>query len=417
MKKLGFFAIFVALVILLSSFPTMEAHATADLRRQLNELTEQRNRARAQADETQDLLRGIQAEINDVVAIMLEYELRIDEALIALEDTEIALLQTQLDLAYAEIDLEEARKNYARQEELFRATLRAMYVQGPVGYLEILFASTSFADFLVRLEHMRAIARFDQQVLDDMEAAEIRLAASVAALEFLLAQYEVQLDEQQIALAALEAVVEEHEIALLAMRDNEDMVAQILELERISEMVFQEQMGNVQAQINRIEAEAERQRRLEQERLRREQQDRELAELNNFNGQFRWPVPTHSFISSYFGNRTHPISGRSDNHSGIDIPAPTGTRIVAAADGIVRTSGRMGGYGNTVIIDHGNGYRTLYAHNSRNRVSVGDHVVAGQHIADIGSTGVSTGPHLHFEIIRNGTPIDPLPFFGRTRSR
>ena len=414
MKKIKFIAVFMAMVILLSFFQTTEAHATADLRRQLNELTEQRNRARAQADETQDLLSGIQADINDVVAIMLQYEMRVDEALLALDDTEIALLETQIDLQYAEEDLAEARENYAQQEELFRATLRAMHEQGPVGYLEVLFQATSFADFLVRLEHVRAIARFDQQVLEDMEAAEIRLATSVAALETLLAQYETQLEEQQIALAALEEAVAEHEVALLAMREDEEMVAQLLELERITEMVFQEQMGNVQTQINRIEAEEARQRRLAEERERERQRQADLDALVNFDGQFRWPVPTHSFVNSYFGPRIHPITGRSgQHHAGIDIPAPTGTRIIAAADGIVRTSGRLGGYGTTVIIDHGNGYRTLYAHNSRNRVSVGDHVVAGQHIADVGSTGDSTGPHLHFEIIRNGTPVNPMPYFGR----
>jgi len=304
-------------------------------------------------------------------------------------------------------------ENYARQEELFRATLRAMHEQGPVGYLEVLFQATSFADFLVRLEHVRAIARFDQQVLEDMEAAEIRLAQSVAALETLLAQYETQLEEQQIALAALEAVVEEQEATLLAMRYDEALVAQILELERITEFGFQEQMNNISGQIARIEADEARRAAAERDRLRREAEERDLEELNNFNGVFRWPVPTHSRVSSPFGSRTHPISGRQEHHSGIDIPAPTGTRIIAAADGIVRTSGRLGGYGNTVIIDHGNGYRTLYAHNSRNRVSVGQRVNAGDHIADVGSTGVSTGPHLHFEIIRNGTPVNPMPYFGR----
>ncbi|MCL2216411.1 MAG: M23 family metallopeptidase, partial [Defluviitaleaceae bacterium] len=90
---------------------------------------------------------------------------------------------------------------------------------------------------------------------------------------------------------------------------------------------------------------------------------------------------------------------------------PAGTRINAAADGIVRLAGWSGGYGLTVIIDHGNGYSTLYAHNSRNRVTQGERVTRGQHIADVGTTGMSTGNHLHFEIRRNGVAIDPLPFF------
>ena len=98
-------------------------------------------------------------------------------------------------------------------------------------------------------------------------------------------------------------------------------------------------------------------------------------------------------------------------HTGIDVSAPTGTRINAAAEGYVRFVGWMGGYGNTIIIDHGGGYSTLYAHNSRNRVAQGQHVRAGQHIADVGSSGLSTGPHLHFEVRRNNVAVDPMAFF------
>ena len=123
---------------------------------------------------------------------------------------------------------------------------------------------------------------------------------------------------------------------------------------------------------------------------------------------FIWPVPNYNRVASAFGTRTNPIAGMEEFHSGIDIPAPRGTDIVAAYDGIVAFSGWKDGFGNTVIIEHREGLSTLYAQNERNLVIIGDNVTRGQRIALIGSTGVSTGPHLHFEVRLNEVPIDPM---------
>jgi len=125
-------------------------------------------------------------------------------------------------------------------------------------------------------------------------------------------------------------------------------------------------------------------------------------------GEFIWPVPGHPVVSSGFGPRPSPGGIGSTNHQGIDISAPTGARIVASASGTVITSGWGGGFGNFIIIDHGGGYRTLYAHNHQNHVTAGQHVTQGQVIGLVGSTGVSTGPHLHFEIHHNGVRVNPL---------
>ena len=126
---------------------------------------------------------------------------------------------------------------------------------------------------------------------------------------------------------------------------------------------------------------------------------------------FLWPTPDSNLVTSPFGRRPPPGGIGSTNHFGIDIGAAWGTPILASAGGVVEFSGWNGGYGNYIRIYHGNGHHTVYAHNSRNHVRAGDRVLLGQHIADVGTTGVSTGPHLHFEIWVNGTPVDPLPFF------
>ena len=126
-------------------------------------------------------------------------------------------------------------------------------------------------------------------------------------------------------------------------------------------------------------------------------------------GKMTWPVPASTRISSHFGDRV----GRSAPHQGLDIAAPTGTTIVAASGGKVINSSRRGGYGNIVIIDHGSGIATYYAHCSILLVKVGDKVIAGSVIAKVGSTGDSTGPHCHFEVRENGTAVNPLKYLNK----
>lgn len=138
--------------------------------------------------------------------------------------------------------------------------------------------------------------------------------------------------------------------------------------------------------------------------------DRMVALKEIGSGAKNFVLPVDGEVTSEFGPRTHPVTGAHGHHDGIDIAAPTGTPIAAAAGGTVSYAGVMGGYGNVVIIDHPNGLQTLYAHQSRISVTVGQKVSAGQAIGAVGSTGMSTGPHLHFEVKRDGEAIDPRPF-------
>jgi murein DD-endopeptidase MepM/ murein hydrolase activator NlpD len=175
-------------------------------------------------------------------------------------------------------------------------------------------------------------------------------------------------------------------------------------------VIQQRYRAEVAAEQARIRAEQEAALQAAAAARQREASER-LATLNSFDS-FAWPLPGHSNISSPFGNRSDPFTGRTEFHSGIDLPAPAGTRINSAEAGYVRFAGWSASWGNYIIIDHADGYSTLYAHNIRNRVSSGQRVTRGQHIADVGSTGRSTGNHLHFEIRRNGAHLNPMSYFG-----
>ena len=399
-------------VVLVTAIPTAQISATSAQREALRVLQERRRNAQSQVEEAREVLSSYNADVNHWLNVLETYSQRITDALSDLEEIELVLLETEIAMADAHADLLTTRADLEVQEELFLTRLRALHEQGPIGYLDVLLNATSFSDFLVRLEHVRSISQFDQQVLEDMAAAEARIATNVEELNRLNVLFEEMHIQQEIAIVALEEAEEASQLMVAEALNNQEQAEILLAVYEASERAILEEMGILERQI-RAHEDAERAReQAARQAARQAQHNATLAELNNFNGQFRWPIPTHSRISSGFGPRTNPVTRRPQgNHNGIDVPAPRGTRIIAAADGVVRTAGWMGGFGQIVVIDHGGGYSTWYAHNSLNRVSAGQRVTAGQHIADVGTTGQSTGNHLHFEIRRNGTPINPMNFF------
>jgi murein DD-endopeptidase MepM/ murein hydrolase activator NlpD len=209
------------------------------------------------------------------------------------------------------------------------------------------------------------------------------------------------------------ARLEEREAELLEqLKEAQEIILRLeanLETNRQLHDQFREDEREVQAEINRQVNALARQQELERQQRLREQQNRQNRQTTagtvTGTGQFVWPVS--GTITSQFGTRRHPVFGDMRFHGGIDIGAPHGTTVVAADSGSVIISTYNSSYGNYVVISHGNGITTLYAHLSTRSVSVGDTVSRGQQIGRIGSTGVSTGPHLHFEVSVNGTRVNP----------
>jgi len=371
----------------------------------LQNLRDERDEALADVQEQQEELAALHAEMDRI-----EDELReLDERLIAATDDfhniSQALDATTAAFEQAALDVAVTQEELYRQYDVITARLRDMQTQGTMGLLSVLFQATSLRDFLLRLEYVNNLARADQEMVARLEATEVRLILlqESYARQFNMVE-DLQIRQQRYIdyLANLEA---ERIAYFELLLEDEYRAAALLAF-------YEERAAEVYAIWH--EAYQEEQRRLEEERRARQRriEEEQRIAVANLSGMFLWPVESSASISSPFGPRRHPITGRQETHSGIDIRAVHGAAIRAADCGVVILSGWNGGFGITVIIDHGDGIHTLYAHNSRNLVSVGDRVTRGQTIALVGSTGVSTGPHLHFEVRVGGRWVNPGPFLG-----
>jgi len=294
-----------------------------------------------------------------------------------------------------------------QQLAAFRARVRDMEENGVITYLEIIFDSTSFSDLLARIDFIGDIMRADEQAYLDLAQAKVETEAAQEALE----ETRDSLADEELLLREREAELYEQleEAQELIERINED-----LESNRELHAQYQADSDRILREINAAEAELERQRERErQERLRQQQARQQRAGSGSSSGggtvvgtgELTWPV--RGRITSPFGTRRHPVHGDMRFHGGIDIAANHGTSVVAADSGTVVISTYNSSFGNYIVISHGNGMNTLYAHLSSRQVSVGASVSRGQVIGLVGSTGISTGPHLHFEVHVNGSRVNP----------
>ena len=359
-----------------------------------DELRQRQQGLNIQIQEVQVDIRAIEAQrtLEMVQIEQLEYEILQTENAINVISGQLYNTQNYLDQVSQ--DLEEAQMLREEQQDRLVSRARAMHMNGPITYLDAILSATSFSELLMRLEFIGRIIDHDNNLVNELRETEERIEqnyqtiySETQRLMALELQYNTRLTEHdrsmQDRLALLDTLTAEQR----AIQE------QYLELER--------SMRQVQDEISRRDVQA---------RATRAATTQQVAARYTGNGIAGWPVPSRLVISSPFGPRRSPISGRQEQHRGIDIPAPNGNNIVSSMDGVVIFVGWMNGYGNTIKVEHANGLVTLYAHNSANLVSVGESVKRGQVIGRIGSTGWSTGPHLHFEIIHNGVRVNPMSF-------
>ncbi|TCL72335.1 murein DD-endopeptidase MepM/ murein hydrolase activator NlpD [Hydrogenispora ethanolica] len=307
--------------------------------------------------------------------------------------TQLSQVQNQYELSKRQLaglqqnvkQLEQDRDE--RQAQLNRR-LVAMYKYGPQNYLRILLEARDFADLLSRFSMFAYIVRNDLSALDRLESAKAAVQKEQRRVETKTVQ--VAKEFQQVTTLKEQVSQKQQEIAAKVDSTKEEL--QKIQADR--------------ARLEKALAEYEATSRQIEEQIRRQQQRSTGGTLGS--GKFIWPA--RGRISDIFGWRYHPILKTKRFHNGEDIAVPTGTPVHAADGGVVLVSGWQGGYGYFVAIDHGNGISTCYGHNSRLLVRVGQRVQQGDVIAYSGSTGLSTGPHIHFEVRVKGVPVDPRKY-------
>ena len=305
---------------------------------------------------------------------------------LGLEKQQIEQQVQLLESAMLSLDdaIAQAEKEYAEKLELVKKRLRVMYRRSSaIWELDELLKSRSVNEFFVRLRLMKLIAENDQRLLDSLEAKR-------QEIEDLKAQKQYEMDNAVAQIQQYVQKIEEKEISRSEL--NKEIKADQKSLEQY------------------LEEEEELKKRSDE--LAALIKQAQISGSVYRGGNLKWPMPTATHITSGYGNRLHPVYKVWKMHTGIDIGSYMNEAIVAAGDGTVIYTGKKGGYGNTVIIDHGGGITTLYAHiNSRGTlVKVGQEVKAGQQIAKAGRTGTATGPHLHFEVRINGEHKNPLEY-------
>ncbi len=365
-------------------------------------LESERNDLAAQKYALQNTIANLDKSIETIQAEKEAYDemIRLTELELDNLAEQVRLLEVQID--YKRVEYEAAVAEEEKQWDIFKMKFRAMEERGNISYFEILFDDlTDFSDLLTRMDMIDEIVAADAGVIETMEMAKQEVVLAQQALydakEECEAKEQVQRDKQ----AELEQLIREATARIAELED--EKAAQEASAAELQEKIaaLEQQIQLEKAEDARIAARIEELERLEL--------------LKNAGvtatGTYLWPSADSYYVTSTFGMRLHPILGYTRMHYGIDIGASYGTKIYASDGGVVITSEESYSYGNYVMIAHGNGRYTLYAHMSQRLVSVDDVVAQGDVIGYVGATGYATGPHIHFEIYENDERVDPLQFF------
>ena len=373
LKRKSRFAMIVAILLMLTfAMETSLASAAtlSQIRNNIKNKQQELNESRAKEKSLGDQVNSLEQQINSKQSDIDELEASISEA--------------QAKLETLEEELAAAEEKVNTQNENLNARLRNMYKNGSVGFIDVLMDSGSFSEFLNNLSLVEKVYTSDQDVLEELQKAYDEIDAKKKEIETLqaeLSESKATMEEQKSSLEADKASVEKKKSEIAA------------------------DSAETQRELDKLEADAQ----ALTSSIRNSGSSSSSSKYNG--GIMAWPVPSCHTVSSGYGGRIHPTTGKYKFHGGLDIPGSYGSAIVAANSGKVIWAGNRGdSYGNYVIIDHGGGVSTLYGHSSKVLVSTGQSVSRGQRIANVGSTGRSTGPHCHFEVRINGSRVNPNPY-------
>lgn len=369
--------IVVLIMIILSSICICTyAENITELQEQSAELTQQLN-------ETNNRLKAVTDNISENMAQLQEIDQRISQSQEELKTMNVKLEELMIQIDENQEKLEKTEKELNDMQDLLDERLIAIYEAPRLQYLDVLMASKSISEFLSNYYGMKELVEYDTELLNTakQKKSEIEMTKKILAEKKKQAVEDRQIQQKKNQVLINTKTTREYYISKL----NEE------------EQELQKQIDEYNQQVADVESEIK------------------MLALNSISedylgGVMSWPVPGHTGLTSLYGMRVHPITGAYKLHTGIDISAPLGTTFVAAANGIVSKATYNTAYGNMVIIDHGGGVQTLYAHGDEIMVQLGQTVSAGTEVLKVGSTGYSTGPHAHFEIRINGQTVNPLDY-------
>ena len=376
---LQYFSIFVFAEDSLTNENVNTATNEVSLEDQKQDVENKIEEANLELEYVQDELSATMIKIQELEDKIMSYEKDIEEL-----GNKMKALQTSIDDATEKLEI--ASQNYEEKRNMLTKRLVAIYETGEIQYLDVLLKSENIVDFISRYYIIEEVVEYDNVLIKQVQEEKDNIETTKQKLE-----------NEQAEIKIIKAKSEQTSIVLSNMKTlQQSYINDLSEDEKqLQEQItaYKQEQAQIEAQIfaanNNID-----------------------ANIQYTGGQMLWPVAiSGTVITSGYGVREHPIQGVAKQHTGIDIGnAPLGTPVVAAADGIVTYAGWLGGYGNCLMVNHGDGIVTLYGHGNEVLTTVGSEVKQGDIIMAVGSTGNSTGPHLHFEIRVNGNFTNPLNY-------
>lgn len=354
---------------------------------QSSELEDKKDNIQKQIDDSKNELKEVDNELSENLKQLQKIDESIQESEQTLQQLSEKISKLEEEIKENEEEVEKLTKKYNEQKELLDERIITMYETDDSTYLSVIFDSKSISDVISNYYLISELASYDMDLLEIVEKERNEIEQKNNEIKHRkeeLEQDKINEQKTKIALSNTRTIRQNY---ISKLNDEEKNI--------------QNKIDEYNKEIESIEAEI---------RALARKTANSNTKVTYSGGSMIWPIPGYTTITSYYGMRVHPITGVYKLHSGVDVGAPTGAKFVAMADGTVVKAAYTTGYGNMVIIDHGGGIQTLYAHGSAIIASQGQKVSAGDPVLKVGSTGYSTGPHAHFEVRVNGNTVNPLNY-------
>ncbi len=362
-------------------------------KKEIEEAQGQKKELQSGLTDVKSVIAGLEKSKNDLAAYVSELDVTLSAAQAKINELADMITEKETEITKTKAELEEAQRTELQQYAAMKDRIKSMYERGDSFYFEVVFSAKSFGDMLNRADYVERLTAADKRLLDKFRTTREYVETCKQQLEA---------EQELLEEAKSDAEAEQQSLELLIAEKEQQMAAYQADINNQEQVLkaYEDEMAARDAEIKALEkAMKEQQEALEKANNKKNTYD---------GGMFAWPAPSYTRISDDFGMReVHPIYKVQKMHNGVDMAAPGGSPILAAYDGTVIAAAYSSSMGNYIMIDHGDGLTTIYMHASALYVKSGQNVAKGEKIAAVGTTGNSTGNHLHFGVRLNGTYVNP----------